>query len=363
MVALALLVASASGCDRLYARRVISYPHLAPVTNVGWYQPRVRVAGGGGAALPLATPGALGLAEPPLLDLVRWADRGRSRALLVVVDGRLVVEAYFRGHSARAITNSFSLAKTLLGLLVGIAIDEGAIGSVRDPVSAYLPEWRGDARSRITIEDLLRMQSGLRNENCPANVFHDLTRMHLGSDLERVVLAVPAVRAPGRRWEYNDLGSQALALALERATGTPYAEYLSTRLWAPLGAGDASLWLDRPGGHAKAYCCVFATARDWARVGELLRSGGRARGRQIVPEAWVRQMRSPSVHAPQYGYQIWLGAHRERATPDFFYLDGLANQRVWVVPELSAVIVRLGERPLRWDEGAAAWAVARALGR
>ena len=156
----------------------------------------------------------------------------------------------------------------------------------------------------------------------------------------------------------GESGGQALAVVLERATGRRYADYLSEKVWAPAGASDAAVWLDRPGGLAKTFGGVLATARDWARVGLLLQNGGRVGDRQLVPAAWVREMLTPSPREPDYGYQIWLGrggCRREDhekpfAAPDVAYLDGRFKQRVSVVPSAELVVVRVGEQARGWDE-------------
>ncbi len=350
-----------------FVRRLATYPFDAPVTAVDWYQPQELVRGATPPRpLPVATPEELGLDPAPLEEAARWTEAVGSVALLVLVDGHVVLERYFGGHGPGDRTNSFSMAKTVLGLLVGIAIEEGFVGSVHDPVSRYLPEWRGDGRSRITFEDLLRMQSGLRNDGAQWNPLSDMVQVHLRPDMMPVLRAIPAVEPPGRRFDYNNMGSQLLGLALERATGQRYARYLSTRLWAPAGAGDAALWLDHVWGRAKTYCCLFATARDWARLGELMRLGGRLGDRAVVPEAWLDAMREPSPLEPRYGYHLWLeaGSAAEEGgepCPEHFYLDGKLHQRVYVIPSARAVVVRLGEAPRSWDEALLPRLVARAV--
>jgi CubicO group peptidase (beta-lactamase class C family) len=176
-----------------------------------------------------------------------------------------------------------------------------------------------------------------------------MARVHFAADLLPVILGLPLEYEPGTRWRYSNLDSQLLGLVVERACGTRYAELLERRVWGPLGAGDASVWLDRDGGAAKTYCCVFATARDWARVGELLRNDGRANGKAIVTAQWVARMTSASPPSERYGMHVWL---REGGgdVPSHFYLDGKSRQRVYVIPSLEVVIVRLGEDASGWDD-------------
>jgi CubicO group peptidase (beta-lactamase class C family) len=170
----------------------------------------------------------------------------------------------------------------------------------------------------------------------------------------------------------RDVDTQMLALLLERATGQRYAEWLSSRLWKPLGAGDAWLWLDRPGGTAHAQCCLVARQGDWLRVAELLLSDGQYQGSRILPAGWVGAMRTSARGNRNYGFQVWLGApyaaqraysplpgaptsHSEEAyaADDVMFLDGYGKYRLWVVPSLGLAILRTGTDPADradWDD-------------
>jgi CubicO group peptidase (beta-lactamase class C family) len=290
----------------------------------------------------------------------RYAMERSSSAFLVARDGKIIWERYAPGFDERTQTNSMSMAKTILALAVGAAIDQGKISSEEDPVSRYLPDWLPGRH--IRIRDLLQMASGLRFDDSAGNVFSDLARMHSASDALSVALTAPAGIPAGTRFEYRNVNALILSKALEAATGERYASYLSHVLWQSIGASDAELWLDHPGGEAKSYCCLFAAPRDWIQVGELLRHQGKAGTRQVISERWIRRMLTPTSLNPDYGYLIWLGGattgfpKKNRARPfaasDLFYLDGSAQQRVYVVPSKGLVIVRVGERPRDWDDAA-----------
>lgn len=345
---------------RLVARSV-TYPE-APITQVDWYRPLDPVPGDPGAPLPTARAAEHDLPKTALQHISAYAAARNSTALLVMHRGRIVWEQYWRDFSPDARFNGMSMAKTILSLLLGIAIAEGHIDSVHDPVADYLPEWRQDARGHLTIEDLLYMQSGLRNDDRTDTLFSDLVQMYGGSDVAAIALNVPLVEPPGETFRYNNVNSQILGLLLERATRETYADYLSSRLWQPLQARDAAVWLDRPNGHAKTFCCLFATPRDWLRVGQLLLQRGRVGAQQVVPAAWIERMLEPSPLEPTFGYFIWLKARtadypnvNQAATVPFlaedtFYLDGRGHQRVYVIPSRELVIVRAGETPPNWDD-------------
>ncbi|HEY9763574.1 MAG TPA: serine hydrolase [Trichocoleus sp.] len=345
---------------RLFTRAV-TYPD-DEVTAVNWYKPLQRVAGKPGQPLPLAIPQEQTIPPDALEEVVSYAQAQNSSALLILHRGKLVLEQYWQGYTSSSVSNSMSMSKSVLALLIGIAIQEGHIGSVDDPVSRYLPEWSKDSRSDLTIEDLLYMQSGLRNDDRTDTASSDLVKMYLSSKVDQVALQVPQLEIPRQRYDYNNVNSQILSIILERATGEPYADYLSTRLWQPLQASNGFVWLDRPGGTAKPFCCLFATPHDWVRLGQMLLNQGKVGQRQVVPADWLDRMLTPSPIEPTYGYHIWLKARTKEfpnvdqaastafVAPDTFYLDGRGLQRVYVIPSQDLVIVRIGEQPENWDD-------------
>jgi CubicO group peptidase (beta-lactamase class C family) len=184
-----------------------------------------------------------------------------------------------------------------------------------------------------------------------------------------VVDNVPAVEEPGRRFDYNNVNFQVLGVVLEAATGRRYADYLSEKLWKPIGAGDAAVWLDREGGTARTFGYLFADPVDWARLGLLLLHEGEIQGKTVVPNVFVREMLKPSPTEQTYGLGIWLADNEHQlrqeeasfAAPGVFYLDGRFKRRVYVVPSRELVIVRVGENARGWDEAALPNAVLKGL--
>ncbi len=349
------VVAAAVIWEWTYIERIWTYPQ-DEITAAAWYQPTETVHGRAPAELPTADRATID--ADALAAVAGYARQRNSAALVVVHRGRIIAEHYWHGHDRLAATNSMSMAKTVVALLVGIAVNDGRIGSIDDPAARYLHEWADDERRSITIRHLLQMTSGLGNAEHNEDPFSDIGYMYLGTDSRWIVANVPLAATPGAGFVYNSINSEALSMILEQATGVRYAAYLSEKLWTPLGARDASVWLDREQGRAKASCCLLATARDWARVGVLIAHGGRAGDRQIVPAAWIRQMSLASAVEPDYGLQLWLGNdgirtedHAEPfAASDVVYLDGRHKQRVYIVPSEDLVIVRVGEEADDWDE-------------
>lgn len=356
---------------RLLARS-LTYPKT-PITSAAWYQPQQKVAGIAPQASPLTKAETTEIPPQALQTALEFAEAQNSVALLVMHRDRLVVEQYWQGHQASDPVNSMSMVKTLLALLIGVAIDEGNIASIQDPVSTYLPEWANDPRGNITIADLLYMQSGLRNDDRTDTLRSDLVKLYGGSDAHKLALSIPLEHPPGEVFDYNNVNSQLLSMVLERATGESFSDYLSSRLWQPLGAGDGFLWLDRPGGHAKPFCCFFTTAQDWVRLGQLLLHDGRVGDTQVISPAWLEQMRAESPLEPTFGLHVWLKARTTDypnvnlassapfAARDTVYLDGRHHQRVYVIPSQDLVIVRIGEDPPAWDDAVIVNAIVEGL--
>ena len=342
-----------------FLRRLATYPDK-PITNEDWYQPLETVPGKPNELVKVTSSS---IPQSSLEEVSAYAKAADSSALLIMHRGDLIWERYWEGFTPTSTFNSMSLSKTIVALLIGIAIEEGHIESELEPVANYIPEWSKDERSEITLQDLLYMQSGLRNQNNSDNPFSDLVQMYANSDVDAVALKIPAVQSSGQAFDYNNANTQILSEVLERATGERFSDYLSSRLWQRLHANDASLWLDRSQGNPKPFCCLFATPQDWAKVGQLFLDWGKVNGQQVVPDPWLEKMIQPSPLLSKYGYHIWLKARTEEKSgvydrasskaflaQDTFYLDGASKQRVYIIPSHELVIVRIGEKPQQWDD-------------
>ncbi|MCR9245894.1 MAG: beta-lactamase family protein [bacterium] len=331
--------------------RIATFPYDESTMAIEWYEPLEPVPGRFDSPLPTAGAASLGFDPVRLTRAAEWADQKNSSAFLVLRRGQIALERYWRSGSRDRATVSQSLAKTLIALLIGTAIERGEIGSLDDPIGRYVAEWRDTTKGSVTLAQLLRMSSGLENDDSRNSPFSAIANMHLGSDLLPTILAIERDREPGMDWEYNNFNSQLVGLALERATGQRYADLLSQRIWQPVGARDAVLWLDRDGGNAKVYGGLLATARDWARIGELVRHRGAVDGQTVVGSNWFDELERPSPHRATYGLHIWLhAADTDHGTPAFVYLDGKSKQRVFVIRDHELVIVRTGENARGWSE-------------
>ena len=274
--------------------------------------------------------------------------RGTGTLGFVVLDDDLLVyERYFGGADRQTRQTSFSVAKSFVSTLIGIAIDEGLIGSVTDPVTEYLPELseRDPRFERITLRGLLTMSSGIRYEEQSLPLpWGDDVDTYYGTDLRDLGLsATQIVRPPGQEWLYNNYNPLLLGLVLERATGTSVADYMASKLWQPLGAEADATWnLDSEGsGFEKLESGLNATPVDYARFGELFLHAGEWNGQRIVSQDWVREATAADVTtdpAGHYQYFWWIDTQR----PDRFYALGNFGQYIYVAPDAGAVIVRNG---------------------
>jgi CubicO group peptidase (beta-lactamase class C family) len=266
---------------------------------------------------------------------------------VVLDDDRLVYERYFGGADRQARQTSFSVAKSFVSTLVGIAIDEGSIGSVTDPLTDYLPELaeRDPRFEQIALRDLLTMSSGIRYEEQSLPLpWGDDVDTYYGTDLRDLALsATQIVRPPGQEWLYNNYHPLLLGLVLERATGMSVSDYMATRLWQPLGAeADASWNLDsESSGFEKLESGLNATPVDFARFGQLFLHEGQWNGTRIVSKDWVRAATAADTSAdPAQHYQYFWWIDTER--PGRFYALGNFGQYIYVAPDAGSVIVRNG---------------------
>ena len=367
LVVALVAVAAAFYSEPVYWKRLFTLPRGDAHKAVEWYTPTDPVAGRE-RAVPSAAPGHARLSAAAIAAIDAYGTATDSIGLLVYQGTEVVYERYWPGYARDTRVETSSMHKTVLGLAVGAAIADGRIRSVDERIGSHLPEWSADPRGDITVEQLLQQASGLQVQPFSFNPFGTSMRVYFGTDLTRTVLGIPLAESPGSRFEYTNINAQILGLVLERATGRRYADYLGERLWSRIGAPEAAVWLDRPGGLARTYCCLLTTTRGWLQVGRLLLGRGQLDGERILPEAWVDAMLTPSATNPNYGYQVWLGLPpgNERrynslskvvarhsapfAAEDVAFLDGWGGQRTYVVPSRELVIVRLGRPQPDWDD-------------
>jgi len=357
LVVMAIAVNAIYWQDPWFYRRFVGM--FLDSTADGALRPYDVVRGDKSYTIPEAKAGEYTVTQGALDAAVVYAKEFNSFAVLVIHGGKLQLEWYADGWSRERLTESQSMHKTLMGLFVGVAMEDGLIESVYDPVGKYIEEWHGDPRGDITLKQLMEMSSGLSQTGFGLNPFGNELKWLFSADSVRWLLETPlADWAPGEKYEYNNLNSELLGIVIERTTGKRYAEYLEEKLWRPMGGDKAHVWLDHEAGTAHTSCCLATPAMDWARFGMMLLHKGEVNGNRIVSEAWINEMVRPSAAASHYGYQIWLGyddppfpeasgstqpiASEPYLARDTFLTWGRGQQHVWVVPSYDLVVLRLG---------------------
>ena len=282
---------------------------------------------------------------------MHYFDSLETVAFLVVQDSAIIYENYWQHYHNQTISNSFSVAKSIVALLAGIARDEGYIQSFEQKVAEFYPPFAADARANIRIKDVLNMSAGLDWDESYSSPFSPTAKAYYGNNLEGLVQAMQAVEAPGQRYRYQSGLTQLLAFVVANAVGQDISSYASEKLWLPLGAEQDALWsLDKKDGVEKAYCCFYASARDFARIGQLVLQQGLWKGVPLVSQAFLEEATHPvpgvkngdsEREADFYGYQWWRLTYKGMEVK---YARGIGGQYIFVIPHKNMVIVRLGHK-------------------
>lgn len=284
----------------------------------------------------------------------RFLELTHTNAFVILRDGKLAYEWYRPGVDARTPMSSWSMSKSLVSLLVGQAIARGKLRE-SDRLVDLLPELKtGGDYDKVTVRDLLDMRSGVfvAENYRPYWPFTGAARMYLTRDLPGFIARNREMEfTPGSATAYRSVDTQLLGMALTRATGSNLADLLARDIWQPIGAERPASWnLDRAGGTEKAFCCVNATARDFARVGQMLADQGYVAGRQVVPGAWVARIAAPvTTPLDGWGYsaQWW---HRGPDDGEDYSAMGIYGQYTYVHPGRRVVIVKLSDHGAEQDE-------------
>jgi len=300
--------------------------------------------------------------QPRSEEFHSFMQRTGTTALLIVKEDTLLYEGYYNGHHRGSLQRMFSITKSWASALIGIAIEEGDIGSVNDPVRRYIPELTGCG---MTIRQLLQMDAGIRYQE-GHYPWRDEAKVFLHPDARRLALSVQEDPC-ANFFHYNDYHPLLLGIILERATGRRVAEYFDHKIWRPLGMQfPGKLILDsRESSFAKLESGLVMTALDLAKFGGLYLNHGRWRGRQILRQSWVEESVSPegapcdpehfryyrnhpwgkmwlSHHQAYYKY-LWWGRRNADADHDYFALGAL-GQVLYVSPGKRAIAVRTGTK-------------------
>jgi CubicO group peptidase (beta-lactamase class C family) len=322
--------------DRLFPTRIIARgPTVSPLPT---------------AATPL--PPVTCSSRSVMASLDEYMRLNRVSGLLVLKNGALVLERYALGATRQTRWMSMSVAKSITSTLIGIAIAEGRIASIDDPVTRYVARLTGSAYDGVSVRQVLMMASGVRWNETYTDPTSDRRRL-LDAQIAQtpgaaltLMASLPRAAPPGSVFTYST-GETLIAGEIVRgAVGMSTSEYLSAKIWKPLGMeADAAWWLDSPDGHEIAGSGISATLRDYARFGQFFMTGGMVNGRRILPEGWVAEAGSPKVLAggkrERYGYMWWpIDAAPGSANADAFSAQGIFGQAIYINPREQVVIVQ-----------------------
>ncbi|MEL6692678.1 MAG: serine hydrolase [Pseudomonadota bacterium] len=280
------------------------------------------------------------------IDVDAYMTEQRHASLVVLQDGAVRLERYGLGFEDDGRWTSFSVAKSLTSTLVGIALKDGDIESLSDPVSKYISGLENSAYDDVTVEQLLTMSSGVAwdetytDPNSDVAVFNEHVAEDGGSNLVSYMAKLPRAHPAGEVWNYSTGETNLIGILVSEATGRTLSEYISEKIWKPYGMQQDASWLLNEDGTEISGCCIQAAARDFARFGQLILEGAVINGERILPDDWLDKATTKQIAYGEpgrgYGYQWWTydtGA---------FSADGIFGQGIYIDPSRNLVIATNG---------------------
>lgn len=276
-----------------------------------------------------------------------WLKSCETATFMVIHQDSILAETYFDPYLAEFLPNTFSVAKSLVSMSIGVLVKDGKI-DLDDPASDYIAELKDKKYPGITIRELLQMASGIDFDENYKNPFGYQAKVYYGKNIEKNTLAFDSALPPGEEWSYAGGNTVLLAMIVEKVSGQKLSHFFAENIWQPIGAQADAWWtVDADvDGTERSSCCFYATTADLARLGSLYLHGGKWGNKQVIPEWYVRESVTP-IQIPDnegaavmhYGYQWWLGNHKGDR---FFQAQGMLGQYIIVVPSKQLVIVRTG---------------------
>jgi CubicO group peptidase (beta-lactamase class C family) len=365
LVAVFGYLANKTYLDRYY-RMAISQA-LGQSQQAEWYDPVDAVPGAADQPLPVAAADERSINAAALGKARAYADAKDSYGFVVWQGGKLQEASYFRGFDRTRLIASKSMAKMIVGIVIGRAIELGYIKSIDQPVSDFITEWKNTPKAGPTIRDFLQNSSGISrfdyNNNWP---WSQTMREYIGEHHDDLLINETRYEyKPGSEYDYSMITSDMLAIVVERATGQRYAEFVGKQLLQPIGAQGGTVYINRPGGLAHSGCCMMLPAESFIRLGILLADDGIWEGERLLPMGWVTETLKPSPANPRWGLHMWTGKPYQRRVrffsaasqkigtlhsepylaDDLFLFDGAGKQAMWIMPSRQLIVLRFGETP------------------
>ena len=303
----------------------------------------------------------------------KFIDKGKTIAFLVIKNDTILYEHYSDNYSEDSPIPSFSVSKSFVSALVGIAIEEGYIKGTDEPITTYIPEFEDEQLKKVTIQHVLDMRAGFKFGENYLNPFSEVAKYYYGRDLMKYIGKLKAKKEPGKKFEYQSVNTQVLALIVERATKRTVAQYLEEKIWQPLQMEYNASWSIDDNGTIKAFCCLNAKTKDFAKLGRLYLNNGNWDGHQVVPQEWVNKSLyfDAELNNFKYSNHWWHSVEKIQysdtinfdnfKTPYTIKTDnkgnkksviypsgdsfarGVLGQHIYINPEKNMIIVRLGK--------------------
>lgn len=286
------------------------------------------------------------------MDFEDFLELHETTSFLIIKSDTIVFEKYFSEYSKESIFTSFSVSKSFVSALMGIAIDQGYIKNTNQKVSEFLPWIESPGFENISIENLLNMRSGIDFEESYSSPFALMLKFYYGKNLKKYIKNLKIKMPPGQKYEYQSVNTELLSLILEKATGKKITTYLEENIWQPLGMEYNSSWSVDSKKHqtVKAFCGVNARIRDYAKFGRLYLNKGVFNDKKIISEDWIN--RSTSVINDSKDGQGYSYTYQWRVTNyGAFFAKGFLGQYIYVYPQKNIIIIRTGN-----DYGDIDWA-------
>ena len=286
------------------------------------------------------------------IDLQQFLKDQYTTGMIVFKDNKVTFEEYWLGNDENSVVISWSMAKSMISALMGIAINEGLIQNVYHPVTEYVSFLKGTGYDNVPIKHVLQMSSGVGFNEDYADFNSDINRLGrllaLNTSIDDFVASLKNIREPGTYNQYVSMDTQVLSMVLREATGKTISEYMEEKLWTKIGAESDGYWLIDNKGVEIVFACFNAVLRDYARFGLLYLNEGQWNGETVVPADWVKASVTPDAPHLQpgnnpasfwvlgYGYQWWIPPNPEG---DFLAI-GAAGQYIYVHPTHRLVIAK-----------------------
>ena len=275
-------------------------------------------------------------------DVARYMDAMRTSGILILKDGKVVLERYGLDRGPNDRWTSFSVAKSVTAILAGAALKDGYIKSLDDPVSTYVPEMKGGSYDQVSARQLITMTSGVKWNEDYTDPNSDVAKVGFKVEEPGVnpvvsyMRKLPRESAPGEKFVYKTGETDLAGIVISKAVGKPLSQYLSEKLWAPYGMEQDAVWMVDVAGHERGGCCMSMTLRDYARIGQFMLEDGVANGQRVLPEGYMADASALHVKFDQglytgYGYFLWLVEGGYEAA-------GIFGQNIIVYPGEGLVI-------------------------